>query len=278
MRSGRSSCQAPTRRVAPPPRRADALDIYVELYTDSACLLPKQSELLLVSDQCYAGTFTEATKAYTVKTVGFGADSSFDLTQYTDDCGTAYSPTGDINDATSKIQAGVCSSWFGSAFMAKASVRLRSEVCTEDCSTLSLAIQTFYRGDGCTGLELYAYSWPVQSECLRYWNGTQQFVANAGATTITQMDYPGDDFCSGSAETYQMTADCTEDDVGDCCMSLTTDVGLDDDAPRSFSWRIQTVSMYTASLAGRRTPGRSLITAVSSLTLLLHSAALVAAD
>jgi len=253
---------------------ADALDIYVELYTDSSCLLSKQSELLLVSDQCYAGTFTEVTKAYTVKAVGFGADSSFDLAQYTDACSTLYT-------AKRNIKAGVCSPWFGGTFMVKASTRLRSEVCTEDCSTLSLAIQTFYEGDGCTGVEKWANSWPVQSECLRFWNGTQKFEANAGATTITQSDFPGDDFCSGDGpvETSQMTGDCTADDISRCCISMPTNVGLPDDAPRSFSWRIQQASQYTAaaSPAHRRTPRLPLVGAVSSLAPLLHGAALAAA-
>jgi hypothetical protein len=212
--------------------KADSWDVFVELFSDSGCLYDKYGEVTLVDSQCYANTYSTLSKAFTVKMVAFGALPEFDIAEYTDDCQELYT-------AKRTAPAGACGRWFG-PLRAKLSVRPRSTTCTEGCSELSMAVQTFYENSACTGREAFANAFPVQNECLRFFNGTQQFTADS--SNVYQKDYPANDDCTGDeVDSYAMA-------VGQCMPMFTKK------SPRSVMWHIQNFPMLTTGTTSGSPP------------------------
>jgi len=205
--------------------RADTLDISVRLYRDANCF-ERAEELLLMDNACYANLYSNATRAFSMKLVGFNTPPLIDLLEYTDDCNTALPKR--------TITGGRCERLMG-GFYGIFEHRFRSSTCTGDrCSTLNVVVQRFYSQVGCRGLAYKTFKYPIQSECMRWSNGTQTFKADSTFTNITQVDYLTNDVCQGSLRsTYSMTANR--------CYPLYANK-----IPRSFDWRVELKDGSTA--------------------------------
>eukprot|EP00441_Pelagodinium_beii_P016446 CAMPEP_0197663208 /NCGR_PEP_ID=MMETSP1338-20131121/56523_1 /TAXON_ID=43686 ORGANISM="Pelagodinium beii, Strain RCC1491" /NCGR_SAMPLE_ID=MMETSP1338 /ASSEMBLY_ACC=CAM_ASM_000754 /LENGTH=220 /DNA_ID=CAMNT_0043241461 /DNA_START=44 /DNA_END=703 /DNA_ORIENTATION=- len=196
---------------------ADTLDIDVKMYQDSNCF-ERRDDLLILDDTCYANLFTNLTKAYKMKIVGFDpASQQLDLFDYTDDCQTLFTPK-------RTLSAGKCER-FIAGYFGIINIRLRASTCEgPDCSRLAVTNQRFYSEEGCQGLPYQIYTYPVQNECMRWANGTQVFTVDPTNTKITQVDYLANDKCDGGMQKrYEME--------NGLCYPLYTDR-----APRSFLW------------------------------------------
>eukprot|EP00933_Yihiella_yeosuensis_P073774 TRINITY_DN82514_c0_g1_i1.p1 TRINITY_DN82514_c0_g1~~TRINITY_DN82514_c0_g1_i1.p1 ORF type:complete len:263 (-),score=16.00 TRINITY_DN82514_c0_g1_i1:55-843(-) len=235
---------------------ADTLDIDVRMYRDSNCF-ERHEELLLLDNGCYGNVYSNLTKAYSLRIVGFTGLKKLDLYDYVDACNTLFSPK-------RQIVAGRCERFVG-GFFGIATIKLRASTCEgSECSRLSVAIQSFYSAKLCAGLPSQMYTYPVQSECMRWFNGTKTYIVDPTGTNITQTDYLMNDQCKGTlTKSYAMKN-------GECYALY------DDRAPRSFRWVIQRYDAIASS--GRRlslrsttTPGLLLISAVLVLTKSLSS-------
>ncbi|OLP76771.1 hypothetical protein AK812_SmicGene43250, partial [Symbiodinium microadriaticum] len=96
------------------------LDIDVRLFLDSNCFDP-YDELLLLDDGCYANLYTNATKAFKVRIVGFVEPFKYDIQDYTDACHTIFSPK-------RTLESGKCERFIG-GYWAEITNRLRSSTC-----------------------------------------------------------------------------------------------------------------------------------------------------
>merc|ERR1712216_557993 len=75
-------------------------------------------------------------------------------------------------------------------------IRFRSSTCKGQlCSSLAVAVQTFYSQSFCSGPAFSVFRYPVQGECLRAMNGTQDLVASGDDANISLYDYGGSDNC-----------------------------------------------------------------------------------
>ncbi|CAJ1387147.1 unnamed protein product [Effrenium voratum] len=192
------------------------LDVDVTLYLDSNCF-ERYDTLLLLDDGCYANLYTNLTKAFKLKIVGFSGVSKYDIYDYIDACHTQFSPK-------RTLSSGKCERFVGGYFAVIKS-RLRSSTCVgESCSRLAVTTQRFFSEAECLGLPYQIYTYPVQTECMRWSNGTQTFRVDPTTTNVTQVDYIMNDKCNGDQmRTYIMS-------VG-WCYELYADR-----APRSFKW------------------------------------------
>jgi len=214
------------------PCAAETWDIYVQLYRDPNCY-EFADTLYLLDQACYANLYSNVTKAYSVKAIGFEYPQRVHIQQYQDDCqtGTTLYPR--------QLEAGVCAKFVG-AFWGKIGLRYRSESCEGDlCSRLAVIVQTFYSRPWCQGMPMMIYYYPAQKECLRWYNGTQNFLfkIDQDGTNITQTDYEGQDAnkCdTGVRKTYSLT--------GDRCFQLRPD-----QPPYSFKWSVDTSARLTSA-------------------------------
>lgn len=199
---------------------SDTLDVDVKLYTDSNCLFP-YTDMLLLDDGCYANLYTNQTKAFKVRIVGFTGVSKYDVYDYTDACHTLYRPKRTLNE-------GQCTRFAVGGYFAELRSRLRSSTCVGDsCSRMAVTTQRFYSEANCLGLPYQIYTYPVQTECMRWSNGTQTFRVDPTTTNVTQVDYLVNDKCGGdNVRIYVMS-------VGYCYELYP------DRAPRSFKWEVE---------------------------------------
>jgi hypothetical protein len=226
---------------------ADTLDIEVAMYSDQNCF-QRFDNLLLLDDSCYANLYSNLTKAYKLKIVGFTGEKKMDLFEYSDACHTQFSPK-------RTIEVGKCRRFVGS-FFAITKIRLRSSTCVgPDCSRLAVVVNKFFSEKACAGLPYQIYTHPVQDECLRWSNGTQGFTVDPTNTNITQMDYLMNDKCKGDLR-RRLTIQ------NDYCYEL-----YKDKVPKSFRW---TITRYddTASADAWRPTSLAAAAAVAPLAFL----------
>ncbi|CAK9009205.1 unnamed protein product [Durusdinium trenchii] len=176
------------------------------------------TDMLLLNDGCYANLYTNQTKAFKVRIVGFTGVSKYDVYDYTDACHTLYRPKRTLNE-------GQCTRFAVGGYFAELRSRLRSSTCVGDsCSRMAVTTQRFYSEANCLGLPYQIYTYPVQTECMRWSNGTQTFRVDPTTTNVTQVDYLVNDKCGGdNVRIYVMS-------VGYCYELYP------DRAPRSFKW------------------------------------------
>jgi hypothetical protein len=206
---------------------ADTLDVGVDLYQDSNCF-ERQDNLMLVDSGCYGNLYSNLTKAFSVRIVGFTGTQKVDLYEYIDACHNTFS-------AKRTLLVGQCQRFVG-GFFAVLSLRFRSTTCSgESCSRIAVAVQSFFSAASCQGLPYQIYTYPVQRECMRWYNGTQTFTVDPSNSNISQIDYIGSDACSGGlTRAYTITN-------GEC-YSLYAD-----QPPRSFQWAIQRADAKTSA-------------------------------
>ncbi|CAE7781781.1 unnamed protein product [Symbiodinium pilosum] len=187
---------------------------------------------MLLDDGCYANLYTNLTKAFKLRIVGFTAPYQYDIYDYTDACHTQFSPK-------RTLTSGKCERFVGGYF-AMMTNRLRSSTCVgASCSRLAVTKQRFYSETNCMGLPYEVYTYPVQNECMRWSNGTQTFKVDPTTTNVTQTDYLVNDKCGGDLiQVYTMT-------VGYCYELYP------DRAPRSFKWEVERYDATTISDAWR---------------------------
>mmetsp|Transcript_11755 Transcript_11755/g.32126 ORF Transcript_11755/g.32126 Transcript_11755/m.32126 type:complete len:264 (-) Transcript_11755:177-968(-) len=233
----------------------DALDIKAQLYRDDNCF-ERAQDLTLLDSGCYANLYTNITKAYTMKIVGFGATERFDLFEYIGTCNQGYQ----YSARPRQIQGGRCTRFLG-PFYAILKSTFRSNSCSgSDCSSLNVATQNFFSEAGCAGLPTQSFKYPVQNACLRWSNGTQTYQVDATYSNITQVDYPANDLCAGGfRRTYVIT--------NRRCYSL-----YPDKAPRSFSWTVEASTSSTGAISAasprKRALGAPALAVVAPLAVL----------
>jgi len=171
---------------------SDSWDVKIRLYRDLNCF-ERADDLLLLNNGCYANLYGNLSKALAVKIVGYDAQGKFDFTEYNDNCNSIQRPT-------RQIQGQTCVKFTG-AFWARLTLSLRSSTCTSDCSSLRVAVQTFYTSTDCSGLPYTIFKKPLRRECMRMTNGTQNFSATLSGVRITQTDYAGIDNCGARGGT-----------------------------------------------------------------------------
>lgn len=232
--------------------RADTYDIGIKLFTDPNCLF-WANEFVMLDGGCYANKWApNGTKGFRMNIVYFNEPQRMDMREYLDDCHTLAMPKRTITAGTDR-----CNPFLGSMY-AQFDIRFRSNTCKGQlCSELAIAVQTFYNQAFCSGPAYSIFRYPVQGECLRAINGTQDLVAAGDDVNISLNDYGGSDNCKGGpgirTRTYSIT--------NEFCYPLYTT-----QAPRSFSWRVERPSPYAAaSDAFRSLPG--LMTASVALLL-----------
>jgi len=220
---------------------ADTYDIGVYLFTDANCLF-RANDFLILDGGCYANTWApNSTKGWKMNIVFFNSPQRIDMREYVDDCHTLAMPKRTITTGTDR-----CSPFLGSMY-AQFDIRFRSNTCKgPKCSQLSIAVQTFYSQSSCAGPAYSMFRYPVQGECMRAFNGTQDLVASSDGGNISLTAYSGEvngDKCkSGTGtRTRKYAIENTK-----CYPLYTTN------APRSFSWRIETVNPYRAASDGFR--------------------------
>jgi len=234
------------------PGQADTYDVNVKLYTDPNCIY-WADEPLLLDGGCYANIYSNNTKAFTLRIVYFNEPQRIDFREYTDDCYDLAAPK-------RTFIAGRCIFLAGS-FWAEMSIRERGSTCSgPQCSPLAVVVQNFYSRGDCTGATYALYRYPVQSECLRWSNGTQTLTATSGDQNITLVDYYDSDNCmgggAGSSRVYNI--------MNQYCYPLSAM-----QAPRSVMWRVQRDKPYqsAASAAYRpRLPGLPTLLTASAMS------------
>ncbi|CAK9078019.1 Uncharacterized protein SCF082_LOCUS37362 [Durusdinium trenchii] len=126
------------------------------------------------------------------------------------------------------LNEGQCTRFAVGGYFAELRSRLRSSTCVGDsCSRMAVTTQRFYSEANCLGLPYQIYTYPVQTECMRWSNGTQTFRVDPTTTNVTQVDYLVNDKCGGdNVRIYVMS-------VGYCYELYP------DRAPRSFKWEVE---------------------------------------
>ncbi|CAD7941788.1 unnamed protein product [Amoebophrya sp. A120] len=219
----------------------ETYDVHVKLYQDANCFEQTGSRTFAASTSdvrtttftqtdvkvaasgivCYANTFppnpTDAV-AFDFAIVRFhnGVNpddqnekykKTVNLRQYTDHCrtraGAGFAPIQAFADESE------CADFLGPFYAVYSLLPRRAGGCSEGeaCSTLKMARQLFYPTSTCAGNPTVTYKYPIQKECLRYSNGTQNFSSDAGYVNITERDYEGSssvEGCQGPTRTYQM--------------------------------------------------------------------------
>mmetsp|Transcript_15103 Transcript_15103/g.31585 ORF Transcript_15103/g.31585 Transcript_15103/m.31585 type:complete len:261 (-) Transcript_15103:202-984(-) len=213
----------------------DALDIEVQLFRDPNCF-ERAQDITLLDSGCYGNIYSNLSKAFLVRMVGFGDPERFNLFEYVGTCHLEYQ----YSALPRSIQGGRCTRFVG-PFYGILRSSFRSNTCAgSDCSTLNVAMQNFFSDAGCEGLPVQTFKYPLQNACLRWSNGTQTFQVDSTYSNITQVDYPGNDVCSGGfRRTYVIT--------NRRCYSL-----YPDRSPRSFSWNVEELTSSVATSQSRR--------------------------
>jgi len=222
--------------------RADTYDIGITLFTDVNCLF-WANEFKILDNGCYANKWApNATKGFKMNIVHFNSPQRIDMREYTDDCHTLAQAKRNLITGTE-----ICNPFLGSMY-AQFDIRFRSNTCKGQlCSRLAVAVQTFYTASFCTGPAYAIFRFPVQSECLRAMNGTQDLTASGDDSNISLVDYSGGDDCMAKRDVRVRTYSITNQ----YCYPLYSST-----APRSFSWRVERNKPYAAASDGfRSTPG-----------------------
>jgi hypothetical protein len=218
--------------------RADTYDIGVKLYTDINCLF-WANEFALLDNGCYGNTYApNVSKGFKVTIVDFSSPQKFDMREYTNDCHTLAKPK-------RTLSAGVdnCNHFLGSMY-AQFDIRLRSNTCQGTlCSNLAVAMQTFYDGAGCAGVTYATFKYPLQGECMRANNGTQDLVTSGDDANITLIDYVGSDTCG---RTDTASTQKTYSILNKYCYPL-----YGNKAPRSFMWKVERNKPFATTSARR---------------------------
>jgi len=197
------------------------VDLNVQLYSDPNCFQPAD-EMVLVDKGCYANRYANITKSFSLKIVVFDGDKKIDLREYVEDCNAAH-----LYRPARTIEAGRCEAFVG-GFYAIFGLRLRSDACEGvTCSPISVARQSWYLQSGCQGVASKVLDFPIQGECLRWWNGTRTYRMDEYGMNITQTDYPGNDGCNSRYQEHYNIESGT-------CFPL-----FDSEGPKSFLWRIE---------------------------------------
>lgn len=215
--------------------RADTYDIHVNLFTDINCLFPADNHLA-ADNTCYANKYSpNVTLAYKMRIVNFDSPARIDFREFSDDCHTLTKPKRTMIAGTSR-----CNLFLGSLY-AQFDLRFRSNTCQgSKCSNLAITIQTFYSAASCTGPAYAVFRYPVQGECLRAKNGTQDIMTSVDDRNITLNDYIGSDDCAEPIyrrRTYAI--------VNQYCYPLYVTK-----APRSFIWRVERNIPYKPTASG----------------------------
>jgi len=233
--------------------RADTYDIGITLFTDVNCLF-WANEFKILDNGCYANRWApNSTKGFKMNIVYFNSPARIDMREYADDCSTLAMPKRKLVSGTNR-----CTPFLGSMY-AQFDIHRRSNTCMgPQCSNLAVAVQTFYTAASCTGPAHMIFRFPVQGECLRAINGTQDLMASGDDSNISLIDYGGGDDCTVTKDVRIRTYSITNQ----FCYPLYSQ-----EAPRSFSWRVERNTPYTAaSDAFRSLPGFfTLVTLVTSL-------------
>jgi len=236
---------------------ADTMDINVVLYKDPNCF-ERADDMVLLDQGCYANRFDNMTKAFQLKVVVFDEKPKIDLREYINNCYEAF-----LFKPARTLEGGRCERFVG-GFYVQTSLRLRSTTCEGySCSPISVAVQRFYSEEGCTGVVVENNNYPLQSECMRFSNGTQAFKLGDTDNNITQVDYLGNDGCNGVLQrSYSM--------IDGNCYSLYSD-----SSPKSFIWMVEKGKAFTSAAATKR---RSLhLVATSAWAICMALAAATAA-
>lgn len=201
---------------------ADTVDINAALYRDPNCF-EGVDQMVLLDRGCYANRYDNLTRGFQLKIVVFEGEEKIDVREYINDCYDAFQ-----FGAVRTLKVGFCERFIG-GFYVKAGLRLRSSTCSgASCSPLKVGAQRFYSQAGCQGLALQNYVYPLQGECLRYSNGTQAFKLT-DKDLISQVDYPGNDGCTGKFQQKYSMRD------GECFpLSLPDGAGA-----KSFRWEVE---------------------------------------
>jgi len=224
---------------------ADTYDIGVYLFKDANCLF-FADEFLLLDNGCYANIWApNSTKAYKMNIVFFNSPQRIDMREYTDSCHTLAMPKRTLTTGTDR-----CNAFHGSTY-AQFDIRFRSNTCKGQlCSNLAIAVQTFYSASFCAGPAYSIFRYPVQGECLRAMNGTQNLLASSDDSNITLKDFGGSDKCDTKARDVRLQMFSITNKQ--CYPLYSTQ------APRSFGWRVErNVPYAAASDAPRSRPGMS---------------------
>lgn len=234
--------------------RADTYDIGVNLYTDANCLF-WSNEFLLLDGGCYANKWApNSTKGFRMNIVYFNSPQRIDMREYTDDCYNLAMPKRTLITGSDR-----CNPFLGSMF-AQFDIRFRSSTCKgAKCSSLAVAVQTFFTQAFCAGPAFSIFRYPVQGECLRAKNGTQDLSVNGDDTNISLVDYGGSDECKATPGVRQRTYEITNQ----YCYPLYSSA-----APRSFSWRVERSIPY-ASASGAYRPGAPCLSSLLILAAFL---------
>eukprot|EP00416_Gambierdiscus_australes_P001952 CAMPEP_0171132624 /NCGR_PEP_ID=MMETSP0766_2-20121228/124884_1 /TAXON_ID=439317 /ORGANISM="Gambierdiscus australes, Strain CAWD 149" /LENGTH=265 /DNA_ID=CAMNT_0011595973 /DNA_START=8 /DNA_END=801 /DNA_ORIENTATION=+ len=216
-----------------PQGSGDSLDIEAQLYRDSNCF-ERVQDLTLLDGGCYANVYSNLTRAFLVKIVGFGTQERFDIYDYIGTCHREYQYTA----IPRSVEGGLCRRFVG-PYYANLRSSYRSSTCVgNDCSKLNVVTQSFFTEAGCVGLAYQTFRYPMQGACLRWSNGTQTFNVDATYSNISQVDYVMNDDCTGGfTRTYAITN-------GRCYSLYPTK------APRSFSWNVEGNGVTSVSVNG----------------------------
>lgn len=246
--------------LAPRPCRSEAWDISATIYSDNYCF-EYLDNLLLVDGTCYSTRwYTNSSKAFMVKLVGFGTGGApwvVNYQEFSDDCHT---PASTLKSLT----VGKCGNTIG-RFRGVVGVKLRSSRCTTDCSNLAVATQNFYDLAGCAGVPILSLKRvvPLQGECLAARNGSSQtftLMHILNTTRITRVTFPGNAKCTS-------LNGITQEIRGQCYPLFS------EKSPRSFGW---TAERPVAVAGAPRSSGRPALAAVASTALAAVLAALAA--
>lgn len=223
---------------------ADTYDIGVNLYTDANCLFWAE-DFVLLDGGCYANRWApNASKGFKMNIVYFNSPQKIDMREFEDDCHTLVPPKRTVTTGTDR-----CTPFLGSMY-AQFDIRFRSNTCKgQMCSTMAIAIQTFFKQAGCVGMPFAIFRYPVQGECLRANNGTQDLTASADDSNLTLVDYAGSDDCKRCTATTE-NCDVRVRDyfiTNQNCYPLYTTI-----EPRSFSWVVERPMPYAVASDGYR--------------------------
>lgn len=237
----------------PQKARADTYDIGVKLYTDANCLF-WASDFVLLDNGCYANTWaSNASKGFRLNIVYFNSPQKIDMREFTDDCHVSFAPKRTVTTGTDR-----CTPFLG-AMYAQFDIRFRSNTCKGQlCSTIAIAVQTFYTQALCNGMAYAIFRYPVQGECLRSHNGTQELMASQNDDNLTLSDYSGSYNCKSGPDVRTRTYSITNKN----CYPLYATL-----EPRSFSWVVERPIPYATASHGYRSFPRLFIIGFLSMCM-----------
>lgn len=205
--------------------RGDTLDIQADLFRDPNCF-ERFDTLSLTENGCYANIYGNTSKAFKFEVVSFTSPQNVMFYEYRDACNNLAVPA-------RKIRTAMCAP-FTAGLYTMLTTLLRSSTCQgAGCSNLAEGIQSFYTTLDCKGIATQILRVPLQSECLRYYNGTQIFMVDRTSTNITEVDYTLNGACSGPLQSSYNIKN------GFCYTLYTAGLTTETDAVRSFQWQVE---------------------------------------